>query len=62
MRKEEAEDWWREEEAVPLTPKGKKIKRAMQREYGRNKGERVFYAAQNSGRIKGTHKTSKRGR
>jgi len=41
---------------VPLTPKGKKIKAAMQKEYGKDKGERVFYASQNKGTIKGTHK------
>ena len=41
---------------MPLTPKGKKIKAAMQKEYGKDKGERVFYASQNKGTIKGTHK------
>jgi len=29
---------------MPLTKKGKKIKRAMQRFYGKVKGTRVFYA------------------
>jgi hypothetical protein len=37
----------------PLTPKGSKIKAAMQREYGPERGERVFYASKNSGRIEG---------
>jgi len=41
---------------MPLTKKGKKIKRAMTEEYGKKKGERVFYASQNKGTIKGTHK------
>lgn len=41
---------------MPLTPKGKKIKAAMDKEYGKKRGDRVFYASQNSGRIKGTHK------
>ena len=48
---------------MPLTQKGKKIKRAMQQEYGSKKGERVFYASQNKGSIQGTHKRgAKRGR
>lgn len=41
---------------MPLTTKGKKIKRAMAKEYGKKRGERVFYASQNKGTIKGTHK------
>lgn len=38
---------------MPLTKKGKKIKGAMKKEYGAKKGERVFYASRNSGRISG---------
>lgn len=38
---------------MPLTDKGKKIKRAMQKEYGSKKGESVFYASINSGKITG---------
>ena len=45
---------------MPLTKKGRKIKRAMQEEYGKERGERVFYASQNKGTIKGAHKASKR--
>lgn len=41
---------------MPLTPKGKKILAAMKKEYGAKKGERVFYASQKKGTIKGTHK------
>lgn len=41
---------------MPLTRKGKKIKGAMKKEYGAKKGKRVFYASQNKGVIKGTHK------
>lgn len=41
---------------MPLTPKGKKIKAAMDKEYGKKKGDRVFYASQNKGTIKGTHR------
>jgi len=45
---------------MPLTTKGKKIKRAMMETYGsKEKGDRVFYASQNKGTIKGTHKKSK---
>ena len=45
---------------MPLTKKGKKIKRAMKKQYGAKKGEEVFYASQNKGTIKGTHKGGKR--
>ena len=38
---------------MPLNKKGKKIMSAMLREYGKEKGKRVFYASENSGRIKG---------
>lgn len=41
---------------MPLTKKGKKIKKAMQKTYGKKKGKRVFYASQQKGTIKGTHK------
>jgi hypothetical protein len=38
---------------VPLTSKGQKIMANMVREYGPDKGERVFYASRNAGRITG---------
>ena len=38
---------------MALTPKGKKTKAAMVKEYGKEKGERVFYASENSGQLKG---------
>ena len=41
---------------MPLTEKGRKIMSAMKEQYGGKKGERVFYASQNKGTIKGTHK------
>ena len=44
---------------MPLTKKGKKIMSAMKSEYGKEKGKQVFYASQNKGTIKGTHKTKK---
>jgi len=40
---------------MPLTKKGKKILGAMRKQYGKKKGESVFYASINSGKIKGAH-------
>ena len=44
---------------MPLTKKGKKIKSAMDKEYGKDKGEKVFYASRNAGKIKGVDKKKK---
>ena len=44
---------------MPLTSKGKKIKSAMQKQYGKDKGERVFYAAENKGSLNGVAKKRK---
>lgn len=44
---------------MPLTKKGKKIKKAMMKTYGHDKGERVFYASENAGKIKGVAKKRK---
>lgn len=41
---------------MPLTKKGKKIKKAMDKTYGAKKGEKVFYASRNAGKIKGVDK------
>ena len=38
---------------MPLTKKGKKIEKAMIKEYGLKKGEQVFYASKNKGTITG---------
>ena len=38
---------------MPLTKKGRKIKRSMQAQYGKEKAEEVFYASRNNGTIKG---------
>jgi hypothetical protein len=38
---------------MPLSEKGKKILRAMSRQYGKKKGKQVFYASINKGTIKG---------
>ena len=45
---------------MPLTKKGKKIKASMQKQYGKKKGRQVFYASQNKGTVKGTHKRRKK--
>jgi hypothetical protein len=38
---------------MPLSFKGRKIKRKMEDEYGKEKGDRVFYASENKGVIRG---------
>ena len=38
---------------MPLTGKGQKILAAMKKEYGDKKGESVFYASINKGKVKG---------
>jgi hypothetical protein len=45
---------------MPLNAKGKKIKAAMQKQYGKEQGERVFYASENKGTIKGVAKKGKK--
>jgi hypothetical protein len=45
---------------MPLTKKGKSILSKMQESYGKEKGQRVFYAAANKGTIKGTDFKRKR--
>tara|TARA_B100000424_G_scaffold225427_1_gene185582 strand:+ start:310 stop:465 length:156 start_codon:yes stop_codon:yes gene_type:complete len=45
---------------MPLTKKGKKIMKSMKKQYGKKKGETVFYASRNKGVIKGVEKTKKR--
>jgi len=44
---------------MPLTAKGEKIMHAMEKEYGKDKGERVFYASKNKGTISGVDSTSR---
>ena len=46
---------------MPLTKKGQKIMRSMKQEYGEKKGERVFYASRNKGKISGVDPESSRG-
>lgn len=53
---------------MPLTAKGKKVKRAMAKTYGAKKGKKVFYASINAGKVTGAeeetgeavHKTAKK--
>jgi hypothetical protein len=45
---------------MPLNAKGKKIKAAMEKQYGKERGDRVFYAAENKGSIKGVAKKGKK--
>ena len=47
---------------MPLNAKGKKIKAAMEKEYGKDKGDRVFYASEAKGTIKGVTATKKKGK
>jgi len=47
---------------MPLTKKGKKIKEAMEKEYGEKKGEAVFYASENKRTIKGVAKSKPKGK
>jgi hypothetical protein len=46
---------------MPLTKKGQKVKTAMKKQYGAKKGDDVFYATENKGKVKGlTKKTGKK--
>lgn len=44
---------------MPLTEKGRKIKRQMVKRYGKEKGEEVFYKSERKGTIKGIAKKRK---
>jgi hypothetical protein len=43
---------------MPKTAKGKKIAKSMTEQYGKEKGEQVYYASANKGTIKGVEKKS----
>jgi len=45
---------------MPLTSKGKKIMKSMKKTYGKKKGEQVFYASKNKGKIKNVDKKKKK--
>lgn len=44
---------------MPLTSKGNKILANMVKQYGKKRGQEVFYASENKGTIKGVHKKAK---
>jgi len=46
---------------MPLTKKGQEIMSSMKRTYGGRKGEQVFYATANAGKITGVEKKAKGG-
>ena len=46
--------------SMPLSKKGMKIRRAMRKQYGEKKGDEVFYASINKGKVKGAHKGKKK--
>ena len=45
---------------MPLTKKGKQIMGAMRATYGKEKGERVFYASIAKGKVKDAERKTKR--
>jgi len=45
---------------MPLNEKGKKIMKSMKAQYGDKKGEQVFYATKNKGKIKNVEKKSRK--
>jgi len=45
---------------MPLNKKGKKIKNSMVRQYGKTKGTAIFYAMENSGKLKDVKKKTTR--
>lgn len=46
---------------MPLTKKGKKIKRELVKEYGKEKGTSILYAMENKKKVTGvTKKTAKK--
>lgn len=46
---------------MPLNKKGKKILSKMEEQYGKKKGKSVFYAMENSGKLKNVVKANKGG-
>ena len=44
----------------PLTTKGRKVKKAMTKQYGKKKAALVFHASRNKGTIKGVDKARRR--
>jgi len=53
--------FYRRERIMPLTKKGEKLKKELQKEYGAKKGKQVLYAMENKSTAKGiTKKTAKK--
>jgi len=45
---------------MPLNKKGLKIRAALEKQYGKDKGNQVFYAMENAGKIKNITKEKKK--
>ena len=45
---------------MPLNEKGRKIMKSMKKQYGKKRGETVFYASKNKGVIKGVEKKKRK--
>jgi hypothetical protein len=45
---------------MPLTKKGQKVRRTMRDRYGKERGDRVFYATERKGSLKGLAKQRKK--
>jgi hypothetical protein len=45
---------------MPLTRRGRKMKAAMERHYGKRKGDQVFYATENKRRGRGIRRKGSR--
>lgn len=45
---------------MPLNKKGIKIRKSMRKQYGKKKGDQVFYASENKGTITGVTKLVKK--
>ena len=45
---------------MPLSKKGKKVLKSMEKTYGKEKAKEVFYASINKGKIKGAEKKKRK--
>lgn len=45
---------------MPLTTKGTKVKAAMEKTYGKKKGDQVFYASANAKTVTGVKKKARK--
>ena len=44
---------------MPLNEKGKKVLRGMEKQYSKKKAKAIFYAMENSGKLKGVKEKTK---